>query len=507
MPTPLRKKLSPQHSKSPQIYGLPKIHKDNTPLRPIVCTIGSPTYHLAKHLCYILSPLVGNTNSYIRNSTHFVNKISTLHLDMMDRMISFDVKSLFTMVPIEDSLTIIKDRLSVDKELEERTSLSVDDICSLTEICLRSTYFRFKDDFYEQKDGTAMGSPLSPVIANIFMEDFEQTAITTADLSPKLWLRYVDDTFVLWQHGEEHLDEFLKHLNGLHHRIQFTMEKEDNQKIPFLDVLVERRENKLHTDIYRKPTHTNNYLNYRSNHHPKVKMGIVKCLETRAKRICNEEGYRTETNQLKNVFTSIGYPANKIESLLNIKKKTGITHGEQPTKEDKKTLVLPYIPGLSENISTSCKKLDVRIAFSSKRTLRTSLSHLKIPTPPMEKVGVVYSIPCECRRTYIGETGRSLKTRLLEHKRAIKIGDPRNAISVHVHETRHRILWDNSIILLTEENLQRRKLRESILIRTTPNCLNTDPGIYINPTWAAILSNHSSFPSDHTHQAQTTVIP
>ena len=121
---------------------------------------------------------------------------------------------------------------------------------------------------------------------------------------------------------------------------------------------------------------------------------------------------------------------------------------------------------------------------NNKITLRTSLSHLKIPTPPMEKVGVVYSIPCECRRTYIGETGRSLKTRLLEHKRAIKIGDPRNAISV-----------------------QRRKLRESILIRTTPNCLNTDPGIYINPTWAAILSNHSSFPSDHTHQAQTTVIP
>ena len=257
MPTPLRMKLSPQHSKSPQIYGLPKIHKDNTPIRPIVNTIGSPTYHLAKHLCYILSLLVGNTNSYIRNSTHFVNKISALHLDMMD---SFDVKSLFTMVPIEDSLTIIKDRLSVDKELEERTSLSVDDICSLTEMCLRSTYFRFKDDFYEQKDGTAMGSPMSPVIANIFMEDFEQTAITTADLSPKLWLRYVDDTFVLWQHGTEHLDEFLKHPNGLHHRIQFTMEKENNQKIPFLDVLVERRENKLLTDIYRKPTHTNKSL-------------------------------------------------------------------------------------------------------------------------------------------------------------------------------------------------------------------------------------------------------
>ena len=87
--------------------------------------------------------------------------------------------------------------------------------------------------------------PWAPVIVNIFTEDFEPTAITTADRSPKLWLRYVNDTFVLWQHGAEHLDEFLKHQNGQHHTIQFTMEKKTNQKIPFLDVLVERRENKL----------------------------------------------------------------------------------------------------------------------------------------------------------------------------------------------------------------------------------------------------------------------
>ena len=148
-----------------------------------------------------------------------------------------------------------------------------------------------------------------------------------------------------------------------------------------------------------------------------------------------------------------------------------------------------------------CKNLDVRITFSSKGTLRTSLSHFKIPTPPMEKVGVVYSIPCECRRTYFGETGCFLKTRLFEHKRAIKIGDQRNTISVHVQETGHRMLCYNSVILLTEENLQRRRLRESILIRTIPICLNTDPGVYLS--WAAILSNHSSFHSNHTHPIQT----
>ena len=123
-----------------------------------------------------------------------------------------------------------------------------------------------------------MGSPLSPVVANIFMEDFEGTALVTCDLPPKLWLRYVDDTFVVWQHGENHLGEFLEHLNGLHTRIDFTMEEEVSGKLPFLDVLVKRKDNRLTTDIYRKPTNTNRYLNYRSSHHPRVKMGIIKTL-------------------------------------------------------------------------------------------------------------------------------------------------------------------------------------------------------------------------------------
>ena len=109
LPTPLRKRLTPQQSKCPQIYGLPKVHKAGIPLRPIVSTIGSPTYQLAKELCRILSPIVGKTNSYIRNSSHFVERISEIELQEVDRLVSFDVKSLFTMVPIDDSLRIIRD--------------------------------------------------------------------------------------------------------------------------------------------------------------------------------------------------------------------------------------------------------------------------------------------------------------------------------------------------------------------------------------------------------------
>ena len=117
-----------------------------------------------------------------------------------------------------------------------------------------------------------MGSPLSPVVANIFIKDFEQTAPRTMNYQPKLWLRYVDDT---WQLGDDHLQEFLQHLNGLHNRILFTMEKEDNHKLHFLGVLVEKTSNRLKTNVYRKPSYTDQYLHYQSNNHPRVKSAVL----------------------------------------------------------------------------------------------------------------------------------------------------------------------------------------------------------------------------------------
>ena len=117
------------------------------------------------------------------------------------------------MVPVDDSITIIRDRLLADEDLENRTTLSAEEICHLNVLCLKSTYFKHGEQFFEQKDVVAMGSPLSPVVANIFMEDFEQTALSTPNLKPKIWFRYVNDTFVIWQHGKDKLEEFLEQLN------------------------------------------------------------------------------------------------------------------------------------------------------------------------------------------------------------------------------------------------------------------------------------------------------
>ena len=168
----LRSKITPQHSYLPQLYGLPKLHKPNIPLRPIVSSIGSTTYQLAKELTRVLSPLRGQTDSYIKNSHHFVQKISSLSLGSTDIMVSFDVKSLFTKVPIVECLDIIKQRLEEDDTLADRTLMTPLTITNLVKRCMDSTFFGFDDEIYEQVEGAPMGSPLSPVIADLYMEFF-----------------------------------------------------------------------------------------------------------------------------------------------------------------------------------------------------------------------------------------------------------------------------------------------------------------------------------------------
>ena len=140
-----RKHLSPQCSTPPRIYGLPKIHKDGTPLRPIVSAIGSPTYRLAKKLAQILSPLGGKTESYVKNSSAFVQKVKETGIQDGEMMVSFDVVSLFTKVPVHDALQAVATLLAEDDTLDERTAIPIPEICALTALCLGSTYLFLTD--------------------------------------------------------------------------------------------------------------------------------------------------------------------------------------------------------------------------------------------------------------------------------------------------------------------------------------------------------------------------
>ena len=115
--------LTPRYSSPPQMYGLPKIHKEDIPMRPIVSTTGSPTYRLAKELARILTPLAGNSTHVVRNSKSFVDRIRNVETLPQDRLVSFDVTSLFTQVPVDEAIRVVEEKLSMDETLQERTSI------------------------------------------------------------------------------------------------------------------------------------------------------------------------------------------------------------------------------------------------------------------------------------------------------------------------------------------------------------------------------------------------
>ena len=220
----------------------------------------------------------------------------------------------------------------------------------LLNLCLASTYF---STTVNTTNCTAMGSSVSVVVA--------ESAPSTCRQTIPLWLRYVDDTFTAVQHDE--VNAFHHHLNGQNTDIQFTREVEENGKLPFLDYLVRRDDNSLRTTVYRKPTHTDRLLDESSYNPTSHKATTIRTLKRRAQLACNAtDSLSDETKYLDRVFSKNNY--NKDFIRRNTHRPTYITEAKDnatPTT----TATIPYIKGISENISRILKPFNIRVAHTT----------------------------------------------------------------------------------------------------------------------------------------------
>ena len=458
---------------TPYIYGLPKIHKPDVPLRPIVSFCTSPTYQLSKFLARLLSPLVGNSTSYVKNSAEFQSFISSERLNSDEILVSFDVVSLFTKVPIGLAVDVARKRLSLDETLEARTNLSVSEIVNLLEFCLNATYLAFRGNVYRQVYGTAMGSPVSVTVANLVMEDIEERALSTFGIQLPFWKRYVDDTCTAVPIQRK--DDLLRHLNQVEDSIKFTVEEEVDGCLPFLDISIKHHtDGSLSTSVFRKKTHTDKYLDFESHHPLTHKKAVVSTLLCRA--FTHMSDRVSETKEIRHVTNALrrnGYPQWLID------KQVSTPHTISTTDHQwKGTAVLPYIRGLSESIRRVLSSLDVRVCFKPHTTLRCFFPSPKDRPDDLESAGVVYNIPCmDCSSCYIGQTGRKLGIRIKEHKRAVQTADfVTSALSEHAWTEQHRVDWSNVQILARQSDCTSRTVMESVLIRTTKDTLNRDSG-------------------------------
>ena len=178
-------------------------------------------YGVAKELTNIIYPLVGQSPHRLKNTQHSVQHIQKVKLEPGEVMTLYDVKALFNSVPVDPSINIVKHKLLQEPTLPQRTTMSIQQIVILLEFCLKNTYFLFHGKYYEQVHGVARGSSISPLIANLYMEECEVKALRSAP-HPHLWLRYVDDTFVIQE--AEHSQQILQHINTQDPHIQFAVE-------------------------------------------------------------------------------------------------------------------------------------------------------------------------------------------------------------------------------------------------------------------------------------------
>ena len=300
------------------------------------------------------------------------------------------------------------------------------------------------------------------------MEDVEERAFTTFAKPPRYWKRFVDDTFCIMNSAI--LQEFFQHINKIEKSIKFTMEKEENSSIAFLDINVTRREDgSFKTSIYRKPTHTNRYLNFQSNHPNSHKRSVVNSLINRAKMLVSDErDQRKEINLVKKTLRANGYSKHFLRDYV----KTEQMKEEKPTSNVFATI--PYVKGFSEKVRRILEEADIRVSYRPTNKLGDTLSKVKDKVDLKKRKGIVYCIPCkDCKEVYIGETKRSFATRCQEHQRDIgKCDYEKSALSKHAYCNDHRIDWEEATILEREDHYKKRLFLESYHINSISQAMN-----------------------------------
>ena len=336
-----------------------------------------------------------------------------------------------------------------------------------------------------------MGSRVSQIVADIYMEDFESKVLALAPHPPKLWLRYMDGTFTVLH--ENNVEEFTDHLIFLDDHIKFTREPESDGKLPFLDVCVHvHPDATTSTTVYRKSTHTDQYLNFSSNHPLDHKRSVVRTLIHRAENIVSHKKQKKiELCHVKQALSTNGYPKWAFHTKRKPQKPPANTW-----RRHLPPVGLPYMKGVSEKLKRIFHKFGANIYHVPTNTIRSSLVKPKDPAKTIEQCGVIYQLNCkDCGESYIGETARVLKKRVSEHKRTE--GGKRTAVGDHQAEKKHQIDWDNLKIVGREDHTWKRKIKEALLIqRHTPH-INKDQGAEIPPIYTRLLSHGRLRPRDN----------
>jgi hypothetical protein len=304
--------------RKPSLYLLPKVHKPDVPGRPIISGCEGPTVRLSEYVDIYLKPLIQYIQSNVKDSTDFLKRIfklnDTLPKDFI--LITIDVKSLYTNIPNREGIYASTNHLNK----YDTTGVNIQMIQKMLELILDNNYFEFDNEYYLQIHGTAMGTTMAVSYANIFMAALEENILKNAPegLTPIEWIRFLDDIFAIWCHGEASLLKFLHHINEIHPTIKFEYEY-STKTVHFLDTRIYvNKQNKLDSDVYIKPTDKTMLLHNTSFHPNTCKQGIIYSQALRYRRIITDDTILlNQLRKLKIILLTRGYNTNTIDNAFN----------------------------------------------------------------------------------------------------------------------------------------------------------------------------------------------
>ena len=408
----------------------------------------------------------------VKDAIEFKNRINNSYISDDETMISLDVVSLFPSIPVNFAINIIESKWDIIQKYTKMTKRLFLDIIKFCIIDNR--YFTYAKKYYTQMKGMPMGSPASPVIADIVMEELLDKSLQKLNSQPRCVTKYVDDLFAIVKTST--IDEIMDVFNSFHGDIRFTLETEIDDRLPYLDTLVVKRDNIIKLDWYQKPMASGRLINYFSQHPKQV---VINTATNFIRRVLNtSDKVFHEQNKIKitNILQNNSFPLHLINSL--IKKQS--TH-TIPDKNEKKLVYksMPYIPGLSERFKNSklYDKEKFCIASKTTNTLKSLYTNMKSKIDKEEKSNVVYEIACKggenkCNMVYVGTTKSKLKTRISGHKSDHKcrtnISTQKTALTSHCAHYSHTPDFDNVKILQQENNYSKRFVLEMLHIINTP---------------------------------------
>jgi hypothetical protein len=473
----------------PTVRGQPKIHKQNSPMRIITCARNTITSPISKFAFSFIKQLRNTISNTISNTSKFLEEIKKIKTDPDERLASLDVEDLFNNIPIMRAVDIAIHRIG-NSENFCSSSLTKTDLKRLLLISLNNSFFTFNGKFYRQKKGLPMGNTLSPILADLYMDEYMEKHMKAVNSPSKLY-RYVDDILIITKMNENEIKDYIQQLNTIKSRIRFTSEYERSGKINFLDTTLSRKDNdNINIRWFRKDTASDRLLNYNSCHQKSIKDNIINNMTRRIIETTKNPIEQIEDlEKLKEMLLNSEFPQKEINKQIETTLKKLSNNSELEQKEEKEqmeySICLPYVPGI-EVLRRKLKKYKIKLYFSYQNKLQSLCTQTMKP----ESKSNIYQIPCECGAIYNGETKIGLKQRIKQHERKIKEDDENSNSELvqHFHRKKFQCMFntEKAFIIGNEINWKKRRIKEAIY-STINNSINRH--YEIDKQWTSVIHN------------------